>query len=85
MGITLFLHLLVCVFLVSFTHFYCTFILRNVHYLRVNAHVHVHVQILTVYTVHVCFVFSAFSDYNTEQFTPAKVGENQVMDIIYEV
>ena len=22
--------------------------------------------------------FSAFSDYNTEQFTPAKVGENQV-------
>ena len=81
MGITLFLHLLVCIFLVSFTHFYCTFILRNVHYLRVCAHVHVHVQIL----IHVCFVFSAFSDYNTEQFTPAKVGENQVMGIIYEV
>ena len=24
------------------------------------------------------FFISAFSDYNTEQFTPAKVGENQV-------
>ena len=23
-------------------------------------------------------LFSAFSEYNTEQFTPAKVGENQV-------
>ena len=38
----------------------------------------VSVIIAMQHVLYVYILFSAFSEYNTEQFTPAKVGENQV-------
>ena len=57
-------------------------LLDNDHLLKEGSARYVSEESLLVY-IHVClhaviFLFSAFSEYNTEQFTPAKVGENQV-------